>query len=137
MVDQYTEKARRVIFFARYEACLFLSPYIETEHLLLGLLRENKAIAQGLGSDSVEAIRKQLKPPSNRKAVSHSLDLLLSDECKRVLAYAGEEAESLSHKFIGTEHLLLGLLREENCLAAHLLKQRGVSIENVRASLQK
>ena len=123
MVDQYTEKARRVIFFARYDACLFLSPYIETEHLLLGLLREGKAIAQRLGSDSFESIRKQLKPPSNREAISHSLDLSLSDECKRVLAYAAEEAESLSHKFIGTERLLLGLLREEDCLAAHLLKQ--------------
>jgi ATP-dependent Clp protease ATP-binding subunit ClpC len=137
MVDQYTEKARRAIFFARYEACVFLSPYIETEHLLLGLLRENKAIAQGLGSDFVEAIRRQLMPPSSRKAVSHSLDLLLSDECKRVLGYAGEEAENLSHKFIGTEHLLLGLLREENCLGARFLKERSVSIENVRASLQK
>jgi ATP-dependent Clp protease ATP-binding subunit ClpC len=134
----YREKSRRTIFFARYEACLFCSPYIETEHLLLGLLRENKVIAASLGSDSFDSIRKQLKMPSIfHKTVTHSLDLLLSDECKRVLAYAGEEAENLSHKFIGTEHLLLGLLREENCLGAHLLKQRGVSLDGVRADLTK
>ena len=76
-------------------------------------------------------------PAIFNKVVSHSLDLLLSDECKRVLAYAGEEAENLSHRFIGTEHPLLGLLREEKCLSAHLLKQRGISRETVRASVQK
>lgn len=63
--------------------------------------------------------------------------LPLGDQCQRVLAYAGEEAEKLSHRFIGTKHLLLGLLREEKCLGAHLLKQRGISLETVRASLQK
>ena len=64
---------------------MFNSPYIETEHLLLGLLREAKAIAQSLGPDSFESIRNQLKMPTMfNKVVSHSLDLLLSDECKRV-----------------------------------------------------
>src|ERR1044072_1412096 len=65
---------------------------------------------------SVESIGKKFEgPPSFGEKVSTSVDLPLSNECKRVLAYAAEEAERLSHKHIGTEHLLLGLLREEKC----------------------
>ena len=117
MFERYTEKARRVIFFARYEASQFGSPYIETEHLLLGLLREDKALTNRFlrSHASVESIRKQIEGHTTiREKVSTSVDLPLSNECKRVLAYAAEEAERLSHKHIGTEHLLLGLLREEN-----------------------
>jgi len=119
MFERYTEKARRVIFFARYEASQFGSPYIETEHLLLGLLREDKALTNRFlrSHASVESIRKQIEGHTTiREKVSTSVDLPLSNECKRVLAYAAEEAERLSHKHIGTEHLLLGLLREENVL---------------------
>jgi ATP-dependent Clp protease ATP-binding subunit ClpC len=125
MVDQYSEKARRAIFFARYEATRCTSPYVETEHLLLGLLREDEAQTNPLlcAHASVESIRKQIeKHTTIVEKVSTSVDLPLSDECKRVVAHAGEEAERLSRRFIGTEHLLLGLLREENCLGAQLLK---------------
>ena len=118
MFERYTEKARRVIFFARYEASQFGSPCIETEHLLLGLLREDKALANRFlrSSASVESIRKQIEAHTTlREKVSTSVDLPLSHECKRVLAYGAEEAERLNHKHIGTEHLLLGLLREEKC----------------------
>ena len=112
MFERYTEKARRVISFARYEASQTGSPYIETEHLLLGLLYEDKALLtkRFLRSDaSVEFIRKQIEGHTRiREKVSTSVDLPLSNECKRVLAYAAEEADSLSHKHIGTEHLLLG-----------------------------
>ena len=111
MFERYTEKARRVIFFARYEASQFGSPYIETEHLLLGLLREDKALTNRFlrSHASVESIRKQIEGHTTiREKVSTSVDLPLSNECKRVLAYAAEEAERLSHKHIGTEHLLLG-----------------------------
>ena len=114
MFERYTEKARRVIFFARYEASQFGSPYIETEHLLLGLLREDKALTNRFlrSHASVESIRKQIEAHTTiREKVSTSVDLPLSNECKRVLAYAAEEAERLGHKHIGTEHLLLGLLR--------------------------
>ncbi len=117
MFERYTEKARRVIFFARYEASQFGSPYIETEHLLLGLLREDKALTNRFlrSHASVESIRKQIEGHTTiREKVSTSVDLPLSNECKRVLAYAAEEAERLSHRHIGTEHLLLGLLREES-----------------------
>jgi ATP-dependent Clp protease ATP-binding subunit ClpC len=116
MFDKYTEKARRVIFFARYEASQFGSPYIDTEHVLLGILREDKALTNRFlrSHSSVESIRRQIKGLTIvREAVSTSVDLPLSADCERVLAYAAEEAEGLGHKHIGTEHLLLGLLREE------------------------
>jgi ATP-dependent Clp protease ATP-binding subunit ClpC len=120
-----------VIFFARYEASQFGSPYIETEHLLLGLLREDKALANRFlrSHAAVESIRKQIEGHTTiREKVSTSVDLPLSHECKRVLAYGAEEAERLSHKHIGTEHLLLGLLREEKCFAAEILHERGLRL---------
>src|SRR5258705_7420330 len=140
MFERYTEKARRVIFFARYEASQFGSPYIETEHLLLGLLREDKALTNRFlrSHASVESIRKQIEGHTTvREKVSTSVDLPLSNECKRVLAYAAEEAERLSHRHIGTEHLLLGLLREENCFAAEILHERGLRISTVREELAR
>ena len=140
MFERYTEKARRVIFFARYEASQFGSPYIETEHLLLGLLREDKALTNRFlrSHASVESIRKQIEGHTTiREKVSTSVDLPLSNECKRVLAYAAEEAERLSHKHIGTEHLLLGLLREEKCFAAEILSERGLRLPAIRDELQR
>ena len=140
MFERYTEKARRVIFFARYEASQFGSPYIETEHLLLGLLREDKALTNRFlrSHASVESIRKQIEQHTTiREKVSTSVDLPLSNECKRVLAYAAEEAERLSHKHIGTEHLLLGLLREEKCFAAEILTERGLRLPTIREELQR
>ena len=140
MFERYTEKARRVIFFARYEASQFGSPYIETEHLLLGLLREDKALTNRFlrQHSSVESIRKQIEGHTTiREKVSTSVDLPLSNECKRVLAYAAEEAERLGHKHIGTEHLLLGLLREEKCFAAEILHERGLRLANVRDELAR
>lgn len=138
MFEKYTEKARRAIFFARYEASQFGSPYIETEHLLLGLLREDKALTNRFlrGQDKVEVIRKQIEDHTiTRENVSTSVDLPLSNEGKRVLGYAAEEAARLSHQHVGTEHLLLGLLREENSFAAQLLKERGVMLSRIREEL--
>src|SRR6516225_11837184 len=109
MFERYTEKARRVIFFARYEASQFGSPYIEPEHMLLGLLREDKALTNRFlrSHASVESIRKQIESHTiTGEKTSTSIDLPLSNECKRVLAYAAEEAERLSHRHVGTEHLL-------------------------------
>src|SRR2546430_14016080 len=140
MFERYTEKARRVIFFARYEASQFGSPYIETEHLLLGLLREDKALTNRFlrSHASIESIRKQIEGHTTiREKVSTSVDLPLSNECKRVLAYAAEEAERLSHKHIGTEHLLLGLLREEKCFAAEILHERGLRLSTIREELAR
>ena len=140
MFERYTEKARRVIFFARYEASQFGSPYIETEHLLLGLIREDKALANRFlrSHGAVDSIRKQIEAHTTvREKVSTSVDLPLSHECKRVLAYAAEEAERLSHKHIGTEHLLLGLLREEKCFAAEILHERGLRLATIREELAR
>ncbi len=140
MFERYTEKARRVIFFARYEASQFGSPYIETEHLLLGLLREDKALTNRFlrSHASIESIRKQIEGRTTiREKVSTSVDLPLSQECKRVLAYAAEEAERLQHKHIGTEHLLLGLLREDKSFAAEMLHERGLRLSTIREELTR
>jgi ATP-dependent Clp protease ATP-binding subunit ClpC len=140
MFERYTEKARRVIFFARYEASQFGSSYIETEHLLLGLLREDKALTNRfIGSHNVvESIRKQVQVHSpQREKVSTSVDLPLSNESKRVLAYAAEEAERFGHKHIGPEHLLLALLREERCFAAEMLKGREIKQQKIRDELAR
>jgi ATP-dependent Clp protease ATP-binding subunit ClpC len=140
MFERYTEKARRVIFFARYEASQFGSPYIETEHLLLGLLREDKALTNRFlrSHASIESIRKQIEGRTPiREKVSTSVDLPLSQECKRVLAYAAEEAERLAHKHIGTEHLLLGLLREDKSFAAEILHERGLRLSTLREELSR
>src|SRR5438034_8671846 len=138
MFERYTEKARRVIFFARYEASQFGSPYIETEHLLLGLLREDKALTNRFlrSHASVESIRKQIEGHTTiHEKIPTSVDLPLSNECKRVLAYAAEEAKRLRHKHIGTEHLLLGLLREEKCFTAEILYERGLRLSTIREEL--
>ena len=135
MFERYSEKARRVIFFARYEASQFGSPLIESEHLLLGLLREDKPLVIRLfSSDNVSSgIRKQIENQTEvRERVSTSVDLPLSNESKRVLKYAADQAGSLGHRYISTGHLYLGLLCEESCLAATILKQRGVSLEKLR-----
>jgi hypothetical protein len=135
MFERYTEKARRVIFFALYEAREFDSSSIETEHLLLGLFREDKALANRFlpSSVAVESLRQRVRAITPvRGKISTAVDLPLSHESKRVLAYAAEEADLLKHKHVGTEHLLLALLREENCLATTLLRERGLTITPVR-----
>ena len=140
MFERYTEKARRVIFFARYEASQFGSPYIEAEHLLLGLLREDKALTNRLSRSqgSIKSIRKQIEARTPvRGKVSTSVDLPLSEECKHVLTYAAEESERFGHRHIGTEHLLLGLLREEKGFAAEILHQYGLNVETIREELAR
>jgi len=137
MFERYTEKARRIIFFARYEASMFGSPYIETEHLLLGILREDKAVAGRLLHMHAESMREQIEAHTTiREKVSTSVDLPLSGECKRVLAYAAEEAERLNQNNIAPVHLLLGLLREEKCFAAEMLRERGLTVPQVRQEIQ-
>src|SRR5213595_4204234 len=140
MFERYTERARRVIFFARYEASQFGSTTIETEHLLLGLIREDKNLTNRFlrNHSSIESIRKEIEGRTTiREKVSTSIDLPLSNECKRILAYAAEEAERLNHRHIGTEHLLLGILREEKCVAAEILHERGLRLNTIREELAR
>ena len=140
MFERYTEEARRVIFFARNEASQYGSPYIETEHMLIGILREDKALVRRFlrSPDSGEMIRRQIDAHTTiREKVSTFVDLPVSNECKRVMAYAAEESERLSHKHIGTEHLFLGLLREEKCFAAEILHEQGLRLSGVREELAR
>src|SRR5712691_2643215 len=138
--ERYTEKARRVIFFARYEASQYGSPYIETEHLLLGLMREDKALANRFlrQQGSIESIRKEIEGRITiRERISTSVEVPLSAECKRILNMAAEEAERLGHKHVGTEHLLLGILREEKCFGAEILMERGLRLSTLREELAR
>ncbi len=140
MFERYTEKARRVIFFARYEASQYGSPYIETEHLLLGLMREDKALANRFlrQQGSIESIRKEIEARITiRERISTSVEVPLSAECKRILNMAGEEAERLGVKHVGTEHLLLGILREEKCFGAEILMERGLRLSTLREELAR
>ena len=133
MFERYTEGARRTIFFGRYEASQFGSPFIESEHILLGILREGKASLNAvLGLIDVGAIRAQIEAVSTpRPKTLVSVDLPLTDECKRIFAFAAEEAMRANQKYIGLEHLTLGILRE-NCLAARILGKQGLTLESAR-----
>lgn len=140
MFQRYTEKARRTIFYARYEASQFGSSYIEAEHLLLGVLKEDKALAsQFLASyDRVEDIRRSIERRVNAGAkTATSVDMPLSHESKRVLAYAAEESQRMEHNFIGTSHLLLGLLCEEKSFAAKLLREKGLTVDLIRERVRQ
>jgi hypothetical protein len=135
MFERYTEKARRSIFFSRYEANQAGSPCIEPQHLLLGLLREDASLTNLVikvpgGADT---LRKEIEARSTaNKATSATIDIPLSNSCKCALAYAAEESDNLSHHYIGTHHLLLGILGEKSNLAAQILTERGLTAESVR-----
>lgn len=133
MFERYTEKARRTIFFSRYEASQYGSPYIETEHLLLGLIREDNALIRWLPETNLPTIRKRVDDHSPKLPPAlTSVDLPLSAAGKRVLRYAADEADRLASKHIATEHLFLGLLDEENCFAAQLLREGGADGAKIR-----
>ncbi len=139
MFERYTEKARRAIFFARFEASGLGGSYIEPEHLLLGLLRADPALAHRVlrSIEAIQSVRERIEAhfPAGEKLPT-SADMPLNAECKRVLEYAAEEADRIDHKDIGPEHLLLGLLREEKCFAAEVLQERGLSIGQLREGRQ-
>jgi len=136
MFERYTEKARRVIFFARYEASQLGSNYIECSHLLLGLLREDKGLfVKLLGSARPFANpAESMGLKAGQEKVSTSVDLPLAQESKRVLSHAAEESEALNHEQITTGHLVLGLLRESGP-ARELLEKNGLTLPSVRAAL--
>ena len=130
---RYTERARRVMFFARYEAGQLGRVTIESEHMLLGLLREEPQLILGClqTGDSLAAIRNDVEEQTNRNdKTSTSVDLPLTAECKRILKHAAEESEESDH--IRPQHLLLGLLREEECLASSILRTHGLDATLVR-----
>jgi len=138
MFERYTEKARRAIFFAHYDASQYGSYYIDTEHLLLGLMRENfPLLSNMMGSGiSAHAIQQEIEKQIQRgERFSTAVEVPLSVESKRVLNFAAEEAERLGQRHVGTEYLLLGLLREENALAAVTLRRHGAHLAEIRLKL--
>ena len=136
MFERYTESARRVLFFARYEVSQLGAISIEPEHVLLGLVRENKGIVArilALSQVSPDDIRRQIVNRSAfREKIATSVEIPFSAETKRVLQFTAEEANSLGHSYIGTEHLLMALLREEHSVAASILTTLGVRLGDVR-----
>jgi ATP-dependent Clp protease ATP-binding subunit ClpA len=140
MFERFTEIARRAIFFARYEASQFGSPRIEAEHLVLGLLREDRSLREALlgGRPAVDAIRKRLEAEAasaKRERLSTSVDLPLSQECKNALAHGEQEADRLNHKHIETTHLLLGILRDEKSFGSILLREQGIDAAVIESLL--
>jgi len=128
MFEKYTEKARRVIFFARYEASQMGSPAIGVEHILLGIFREDKNLVGRFFPDPASvyaSIREEIEQSHrDTEKAPVSIDLPLSAEAKRALQHAAETSSNLSQTYIGPEHLLLGILKEENSTASNLLRDR-------------
>ena len=134
MFERYTDDARRAMFFARQAATLSGSIRIESEHLLLGLVREGgPSLQQLVPALSTEEIRTRIpERPADMEDASPPLIMPLSDECKWILAYAADEADALKHRQIAAEHLLLAILREDSCAAARLLSETGARLELLR-----
>lgn len=136
MFERYTEKARRVIFFARYEASQYGSHEIDTEHVLLGLIREDKSLLRWVPKLNAEDIRQKIDAVSLKLTpIPTSVDMPLSKTAQRVLRGAGDEADRLAHRHIGTEHLLLSLLAEADTLASQLLREAGADPAVIRSKL--
>ncbi len=137
MFDRFTEHARKVMGLARFEALRLGHDYIGTEHLLLGLIREDSGIA----ADILKALDVDLKKIRQEveKLVSHGtatdVQLPFTPRGKKFLELALEEASNLGHNYIGTEHLLLGLIGEQEGIAAEVLDNIGVDIETVRTEV--
>ena len=136
MFGRYSERAQRVIILAQDEARRLNYNYVGTEHLLLGLIREGTGIAakalQNLGVD-LDQVRSAMEKTLGRGTAPPSAEMQFTLGAKKVMMeLAIEEARDLGHSYVGTEHLLLGLLREGESAAAHLRESLGVDLEPVR-----
>jgi ATP-dependent Clp protease ATP-binding subunit ClpC len=136
MQDKFTERVRKVMYLAREEAGRLQHDYIGTEHLLLGLIREGEGIAANvltnLGLD-LEVIRQTVESMVAAPGSTLTLgEIPFTPKAKRVLELAIEEARQLGHNYVGTEHLLLGLIREGEGVAARVLQELGVDRKKVR-----
>ena len=142
MFERYTERSRRVIFFARYEALQYGSPTIAPEHVLLGLVREDKTLAAKYfpfrNTLTVDAVRREVEERIVlRDRIPQSAELLLAPATKHLLFFANEESRQMKNRFIGPEHLLLGILREENSIAAEILFQFGLRLNDLRDQISR
>src|SRR5712672_731013 len=134
----FTERVRKVLAMAREEAARLHHEYVGTEHILLGLIREGEGVAaavlQNLSVDLDEIQQKIEETVKKGKAAAATgPDLPYTSRAKKVLELAMSEARELNHSYVGTEHLLLGLLREEKGIAAQVLTDAGVNLEQARA----
>ncbi len=136
MFNRFTERARKVIILAKEETKRFNHDYIGTEHILLGLIREGEGVASailqnmGLSLDKIRLEIEKLVQPGPATVISG--DIPFTPRAKRVIELSMEEARSLGHNYIGTEHLLLGLLREGEGVAAQVLLSLGLDLNKVR-----
>jgi ATP-dependent Clp protease ATP-binding subunit ClpC len=135
MWQRFTERARKVVFYAQEEAQKFGEGYVSTEHLLLGLVRESDSVAarvlEKLGV-SLNRIRAEVEKQLPRGDARPAQDMTLTPRAKRVIDLAYDEARNLNNNYIGTEHLLLGLIREGDGLAGRVLAKLGVELEKAR-----
>src|SRR5213082_3722590 len=134
----FTERVRKVLAMAREEAARLHHEYVWTEHILLGLIREGEGVAatvlQNLSVELDEIQQKIEETVKKGKAAQTTgPDLPYTSRAKKVLELAMSEARELNHSYVGTEHLLLGLLREEKGIAAQVLTDAGVNLEQARA----
>jgi len=133
--QMFTERARRVVFFAQEEAGRLRQNCVSTEHLLLGLVRENDNVAPRILDRmgvSLGRIRSEIEGQVTRGDGRLCQDMQLTPRCMRVLDLAYDEARQLSNNYIGTEHLLLGLIREGEGLTGRVLAKLGVELERTR-----
>ena len=139
MFERYTERARRSLFFARYEASNLGSIVIDTEHLLLGVVRESKGLTArvlGAAGVSMDSIRLAVERQSTfREKVSTSVEIPFSGATKRALQQAAVEADGLQHSYIGSEHLLLALLHDSSSTAGQILAASGLRHDEVHKEL--
>ncbi|MBS1717893.1 MAG: ATP-dependent Clp protease ATP-binding subunit [Armatimonadetes bacterium] len=135
MWQRFTERARKVVFYAQEEAQKFGEGYVSTEHLLLGLVRESDSVAarvlEKMGV-SLNKIRAEVEKQLPRGDARPSQDMTLTPRAKRVIDLAYDEARNLNNNYIGTEHLLLGLIREGDGLAGRVLAKLGIELERAR-----
>jgi hypothetical protein len=135
MFERFTDRARRVMVLAQEEARLLDHNYIGTEHVLLGLIHEGEGVAakalEGLGI-SLEAVRREVEEIIGQGASSPSGHIPFTPRAKKVLEMGLREGLLLGHNYIGTEHILLGLLREGQGVAAQVLVRLGADLETVR-----
>ncbi len=141
MFDRFTERVRKVIQLAREEAARFNHDYIGTEHLLLGLVKEGEGIASAalanLGVD-LRTLRLEVeKLVEQGPATVSEGDIPFNPQAKKVLELSVEEARKFGHNYIGTEHLLLGLIKEGEGIAAHVLDNMKVDVEKVQREVVK
>ena len=134
--EKFSERARRVLSLAQEEAQRFNHDYIGTEHILLGLVRETDGVAAKVLSNlgvEFSKVRSAVEFIIGRGEKSTAGEIGLTSRAKKVIELAVDEARRLNHNYIGTEHLLIGLMREGEGVAAGVLESVGVNLDKVRA----